>query len=396
MTDRLLVVLLSLLIGIQAITTDLYLPALPLLASDLGASMSQAQLTLTGLLLAFGVSQLVWGPLSDRLGRRPILWIGLVGYTLGALGCVLSASIEGLIVWRCLQGAAMGASVMCARAIVRDLYQPAEGARMMSRALTGLGFIACLSAPVGGLLAQWLGWRAVLSILLVFGTCTWALVHLRYQETLKHRNPQALSPATLWRTWGHILSHRTFQAYALQSMGSFGMLFCFLAASPFVFVQVLDVSKAAYGMVLFAASGVYILGTYLCRVLLLRLGVKRTMLVASALSLSGALVMSALAHATAATVPGLLLPFLLMMLAHGIHQPISQSGAVGPFPQAAGAASAMSGFLMMLVAFAVGTWLGWRLDGTATPLVEGLLFWGCWLALNGATLVQRHGEPRGR
>lgn len=394
MNDRLLVVMLSLLMGIQAITTDLYLPALPLLTTDLGASMSQAQLTLTGLLLAFGLSQLVWGPLSDRFGRRPVLWIGLVGYTLGALGCVLSASIEGLIVWRCLQGAAMGASVMCARAIVRDLYPPAQGARMMSRALTGLGYIACLSAPVGGLLAQTLGWRATLSTLLVFGAGTWVLVHGRFQETLPQRNPQALAPATLVRTWGRILSHRTFQAYALQSMGSFGMLFCFLASSPFVFVQVLGISKSAYGLVLFVASGVYILGTYLCRLLLLRLGVRRTMLVASALSIAGALLMSALASGGKASLPGLLLPFLLMMLAHGIHQPISQSGAVGPFPQAAGAASAMSGFLMMLVAFAVGTWLGWRLDGTATPMVEGLLFWGCWLALNGTTLVQRHGEPR--
>ena len=126
------VLILSMLLGVQPITTDLYLPALPALTEGFGAPMSQAQLTLTALLLAFGLSQLIWGPLSDRFGRRPVLLVGLTCYVVASIGNTLAPTMDMLIIWRTLQGAAMGAGVMCARAIVRDLYQPVEGARILS------------------------------------------------------------------------------------------------------------------------------------------------------------------------------------------------------------------------------------------------------------------------
>jgi DHA1 family bicyclomycin/chloramphenicol resistance-like MFS transporter len=132
MSSRWVVLFLSLLLGLQPVATDLYLPTLPALTLDLGASMSQAQLTLTAMLLAFGFSQLVWGPVSDRLGRRPVLILGMGLFALAALGSVWAQTMDGLIVWRVLQGVAMGAAVMGARAIVRDLYGPVDAARAMS------------------------------------------------------------------------------------------------------------------------------------------------------------------------------------------------------------------------------------------------------------------------
>jgi DHA1 family bicyclomycin/chloramphenicol resistance-like MFS transporter len=207
------VLLLALLLGIQPVTTDLYLPALPALTAGFGAGMAQAQLTLTALLLAFGCSQLVLGPLSDRFGRRPVLLWGLAGYVLAAIGSALAASIELLIVWRAVQGAAMGAAVMCARAMVRDLYLPAEGARVMSRALTGLGVIACLCAPLGGLVSDLFGWRSALMLLAVFGAATLALVALRFDETLAHRRPDALAIGSLLSTWAMVLRNPTFLSF---------------------------------------------------------------------------------------------------------------------------------------------------------------------------------------
>ena len=183
MAPGLTVLLLSLLLGLQPITTDLYLPALPSLTDGFGASMAQAQLTLTALLLAFGVSQLIWGPLSDRFGRRPILLIGMSAYVLASVASTLSSTMDMLIVWRTLQGAAMGAGVMCARAIVRDLYTPAQGARVMSKGLSGLGLIACLSPPLGGLLADLFNWRISLLTLAIFGAISLALIALHFEET---------------------------------------------------------------------------------------------------------------------------------------------------------------------------------------------------------------------
>ena len=385
------IVVLSLLLGLQPITTDLYLPALPALTQGFAAPMPQAQLTLTALLLAFGLSQLVWGPLSDRFGRRPILLMGLSAYGLAAVASALAPSMALLIFWRTVQGAAMGAAVMCARAIVRDLYTPLEGARVMSKGLTGLGVIACLSAPLGGLLSDAFGWRAALGALAVFGALALAVVALRFEETVVHKNRDALRPAHLLSTWLGIARHPTFLAFSALSAASYGGLFTFLASSSFVFIQVLGLSKTQYGLVMFVNSVLYIGGTFLCRHWLPRLGVQRTVALAGGLSLAGGTLMGTLGLAGVQSVWAILLPQCLFMLGHGIHQPCSQSGAVGPFPKAAGAASALNGFIMMVAAFAMGGWLGAHLDGTVMPLVLGVWFWSVLIALAAWTLVQKFG-----
>lgn len=394
MTPAVVVVALSLLLGIQPVTTDLYLPALPGLTESFGAPVSQAQLTLTALLLAFGASQLVWGPVSDRFGRRPVLLAGLSAYTLASAGCAFAPSMEWLVAWRTLQGAAMGAAVMGARAIVRDLYTPETGARMMSRGLTGLGVIACLCAPTGGLLADAFGWRWALSALGVFGAASLLFIALKFEETVPRKNPQALALRTLVSTWARILAHPTFLAYSALSTASYAGLFTFLASSSFVFIQVLGLTRTQYGLVMLAMAFVYILGTVLCRRLLPRLGVRRSVALAACVTLTGGTTLGVLAWAGVQSTWAILPPFLLFMLAHGVHQPCSQSGAVGPFPYAAGAASALNGFLMMIAAFAVGGWIGARLDGTVFALTNGVWFWSACIAVIAWTLVQRHGEHR--
>ena len=354
MAPALVVLLLSLLLGIQPVTTDLYLPALPALTEGFGAPVSQAQLTLTALLLAFGTSQLFWGPLSDRYGRRPVLLAGLAAYTLASIGCVLAPTMTLLIVWRTVQGAAMGAAVMCGRAIVRDLYRPDTGARVMSRGLTGLGVIACACAPLGGLLSDTLGWRYALASLALFGAATLAVVALRFEESVARKNPSALQPATLLRTWWTILRDPTFLAWTLLSAASFAGLFTFLASSSFVFIKVLGLTRTQFGLVMFSMSLVYICGTFLCRRLLPRFGVRHSVAIAGVMTLSGGTLMGVLALAGLHNGWAIMLPFYLFMLAHGVHQPCSQSGAVVPFPHAAGAASALNGFLMMIAAFLMG------------------------------------------
>ena len=388
------ILILALLLSIQPVTTDLYLPTLPALTHSLGAPLAAAQLTLSGLLLAFGCSQLVWGPLSDRFGRRPILLVGLAIYTVASLGSAFAPGMAWLIAWRIAQGAAMGAVVMCARAIVRDLYQPVEGARAMSKALTGLGIVACLCAPLGGLLSEWLGWRAALLALTAYAVITLALVALRLPETLARRNPQALQPRVLLRTWALVLRHPTFWAFSLQTTASYGGLFTFLAASSFVYIDVLGLTRTQYGALMASSGMAYFVGTFVCRSLLARWGLLRTVAIAGALSASGGTLMLLLAWLGVQQAWLLTLPFYLFMVAHGIHQPCGQSGAVGPFPQAAGVASALNGFMMMLAAFAIGGWLGANLDGTVWPLVQGIAFWSVVLATIAWTLVQKFGVAR--
>jgi DHA1 family bicyclomycin/chloramphenicol resistance-like MFS transporter len=394
MSPSLIIVLLSMLLGIQPVATDLYLPALPAIQAEFGAELSQVQLTLSALLLAFGTSQLVWGPLSDRFGRRPILLCGLTTFTLAGLGCVLASSMLELIVWRALQGAAMGAVVMCARAIVRDLYTPETGAGVMSKALTGLGFLACASAPLGGLLTDLWSWHAALSLVMGFGAIALVWVALTFKETVHRKNPHALEIKVLAKTWWHIVRHPTFVAFTSVSLGSYGGLFSFLASSSFVFINLLGLARWQYGLLLFSMAFTYLLGTVLCRRLLIRFGVAQTVAIGGAFSLVGGCLMALNAWLGEPSVECLMGPFYLFILAHGIHQPCGQSGAVGPFPKAAGAASALGGFLMMGAAFVTGLWLGAAKDGSALPMAQSIAFWSVLTALSAWLLVLRRGGPR--
>ena len=295
--------MMSLLLGIQRVTTDLYLPALPALAQGFGADLPQAQLT-----------------------------------------------------------------------------------------LSGLGVLACLSAPLGGLLSQWLGWRAAL--LALFGAGALALIALRFVETVPHKNPLALRPATLLGTWKHIITHPTFLTFSALTAAAYGGLFTFLVSSSFVFIKLLGISKTQYGLVMFSMSSCYILGTFLCRHLLPRCGVRKTVGLAAVLSLTGGTTLGVLPLLGVTSVWSVMLPFLVFMVGHGVHQPCGPSGAVNPFPKSAGAASALNGFLMMVVAFAMGGWLATQGAASVQPLTSGVRFWSVCIAATAWTAVQRHGEAK--
>lgn len=393
MSPVFIVVLLAVLLGFQPLTTDLYLPALPQISQQLQATVAQTQTTFYAMVLAFGCSQLVWGPLSDRFGRRPILLTGIALYALSGFGCMLAPDMNMLITMRCAQGMALGAVVMAGRAIVRDLYQPVEGAHVMSKALTGLGLIACTSPILGSWLTTQYGWRATMAALGVVGIIGWLMVWLRFHESVQQPNKQALQPRLLLSSWSQILRHRTFLAYTATTTSSYGSLVVFLTASPFVFIQVLGWTPGQVGWLLSCNGMLYIGGTILCRKLLQRIGLRQTVAFAGCLAVACAAILLALAFSDVRHGLPYAATCMLFSVSHGIQQPCGQSGAISPFPQAAGMASALNGFIMMLFAFASGQVLGRSFNGTVYPLVFGLSFWCLCAALASWTLVRRHGEP---
>jgi DHA1 family bicyclomycin/chloramphenicol resistance-like MFS transporter len=394
MAQSTVVPMLALLLGIQPVTTDLYLPALPSLANELVAPMSSVQLTLSALIICFGVAQLVWGPLSDRFGRRPILLAGLALYSLAGTGAALASSIGWLIGWRALQGVGMAASVACGRSIVRDLYEPREGARVMSRALGGLGLIAMLGPLLGGLLANHLDWHAALGAVSLFGIGTLAFVASRFRETVPRKNPRATELRQLAANWRRILRHPTFIAWTALLCATWGGLFTMLASSSFVFIEVMGISQLAFGAVLALNSVCYIGGTLLCRVLLRHGNASRVVAIGALFSLAGGTLLAGLSLAGVGSVWALVLPMLLYAAGHGIHQPCGQAGAISPFPDAAGTAASLSGFAMMATAFGVGLVLGHRMNGTVFPLTLGVGGFSVVVATVAWTLVRRHGDRR--
>jgi MFS transporter, DHA1 family, multidrug resistance protein len=386
---------LGLLLGLQPLLTDLYLPALPLIVREFGAPMGAVQMTMSGLILAFGLMQLVWGPVADRFGRRPVLIASLALMALASLGAASASSMGWLVFWRIAQGATLAAGVVCARAMVRDLYEPHQGAQVMALALSGLGLIAIVVPIAGGVIASLAGWRTGLLAVAACTASVWLYVLLRVPETLRVPDPQALRLPVLVRNAARTLAHPTFRAWALLVAGTYSGLFILLSATSYVYIGQLGMTSWQYGLTMAGGSGVYLIGTLVCRRWLTRHGLPRTAARGAPFTLAGGLLMAGCGLLFAQ--PPLTLVLLahgLFTFGHGIHQPCGQTGAVGPFPHAAGVASALAGCLLAFVAFLTGGWLGSAMDGTLRPIGIGLGVAATATALIAWTLVQRDGEPR--
>lgn len=362
---------LAMLLGLQPLTTDLYLPTLPALATHFAAPMTALQMTMAATVLCFGIGQLFWGPVADRFGRRPVLLTGVSLYLAASIGATFASTIDWLILMRAVQGATMAAAVVCGRAMVRDLYEPQQGAQVMARGLTGLGIVALTGPLLGGALTAMFGWRAAFAAISLLSGATLLFIARRLPETQPNLNLQALHGGPLLRTWARMPRNRTFAGYAGLSACSYAALVLYLAGSSFVMMRLLGLSPVQYGLTLLGTSVAYITGTVLCRRLVPRWGLAGTARHGMLLCLTGALTLAALALAEVPGVWAVLLPQMLYTLGHGLNQPCCQTGAVAAFPREAGTAAALAGSMLAVLSFFATWWLGHVLDTSVLPIALG-------------------------
>jgi len=374
---------------LQPLSTDLYLASLPHLTGYFDATPAAVQQTLSLFVIGFGSAQLVSGPLSDRYGRRPVLLGGLGVYIVASIACGLAPTLPTLIAARFVQAVGCCTAVVVARAIIRDAYPPTEGARMIAKASSLLSLAPILGPIAGGYLQVSFGWRAAFVVLTAFGTLM-AVASWRWlRETNENKNPAAVRLRPLLRTYGRIAASKTFWAYALPGSLSYAGIFVFISGSSFVLIRVLGVPTEYYGYCFaFGVSG-YLTGTLVCRRLLAHLGLERTLTVGTTLGLVGGLGFLAAVLAGVHHWSLVLAAQFLAMAAHGINFPATQAGSASPFPQQAGAATGLFGFLTQVAALLAGTAVGMSHDGTLLPLASisaaiGLLLFG------GAALLSRH------
>jgi DHA1 family bicyclomycin/chloramphenicol resistance-like MFS transporter len=341
-------VILMLLLAAQPVATDLYLPALPHIASGLGVAAGQAQSTLTVFILAFGVAQLVAGALVDHYGRRRVLLWGLALYIGAALAAAGASELPELLVARAVQGIATAAAVIGARAIIRDYYAGAAGMGSMARSLSGQAAIGVTCPLVGGLTAQYLGWHATIAVVAVYGALAWVAVYTAYSESWTR--PETASRAGFASFFGN----GQFVACSLLAGVSFSGALCFLLLSPFVFIGEFGMSRVAYGAMPALCSLAYLVGTFACGKLLRRWSVPKVVRLGACLSLLGGASQLLLWKFGVRTVWSLAVPQCVYMLGHGFHNPCGQAGAVAPFPARAGRAAAVSGFVLTGIGFTSG------------------------------------------
>lgn len=388
-------VLLVGMLAVQPFSTDFYLPTLPSLTQALHASPAAVTWTLSALVGTFGITQLFVGPLADRYGRKPVATAGYAIYLAGSLAAIFAPGIAWMIACRMLQGLGMSCAFVVARALIRDLYAPQDGARVMAHGLAWMGGVALLGPFISGLLASLFGWQAAFVVLSLYSAGMFALCIAALPETAAHRNPQATRVGPLLANYAHILRNPVFNGFNATSACSYGGLFAFISGSAFVFLQRYGLSRAAYGLAFGATVAGYLVGTVLCRHLLARWGMRRTLLIGGGVSLSCATIMALGVVAGTPSMLAVLLPQIGYMVAHGIVQPVSQAGCVGPFPRMAGAASALNGFSQMMTAVGVGALMSASFDGTARPMALTIFVAGIGVASACAYMAWRPNLQQG-
>ncbi len=367
-----LTVLVGLFLTLQPISTDLYLASLPGLASRFGVPASTVQLTLSLFMAGFGVMQLASGPMADRYGRRPVMLGGLALYVAASLACAASPTIEVLIAARFAQAVGCCTVVVVGRAIVRDAFAPAAGARVLALASSLLAVIAMAGPIVGSLLEVAFGFRGAFVFIAALAATLLVVTVRALPETLARPDPHALSPARMLAGYAAILRSPVFLAYTAAGAASYGGLFAFISGSSFVLIRGLGVPAGWFGACFSIVVFGYLCGTIACRRLLPRLGLPRTILAGASLAAASTTIGAAMAHAGVHHVAAVLAPAFGYFFAHGIVFPCAQSGATSSFADRAGAAAGLFGALIMAIAVAIGTWIGASFDGTPVPLMSTL------------------------
>ena len=245
----LFILILSGLMAFASLSTDIYLPAMPVMAAEL---QGDAELTITGFLIGFAVAQLIWGPIGDRLGRRTPLFIGMVLFIIGSVGCALSVSIDQIIFWRVFQALGACTGPMLARAMVRDLFARTRAAQMLSTLTIVMAIAPIIGPLLGGQLISVTSWHAIFWLLAGIGLLM--LLALRWlPETLPPERRQQGSPLKAFHHYGQLLRNRIFIRYTLSLTCYYVAAYAFITGSPDVYIRYFGVEPQHYGW-LFAVN----------------------------------------------------------------------------------------------------------------------------------------------
>lgn len=392
-------VLLTLMVALGPLSTDLYLPSLPSLTETFSTSVSQVQATMSVFIAGFAVSTVLYGPLSDRFGRTRVLLGGLCVFVLGSLGCMIANSIETLIVWRFVQAVGGCAGPVLVRAVVRDIYEREQAARFLAYIASAMAMAPAIAPIIGGWLHVEFGWRSHFVTLSVLGLVFIAAVTVLLSETNKRLDPQATNARRIATNIATMVRDHRFLTYSLTLMFSYGALFSFISVGAFVLIDVLGVAPNQFGFLFFFVALGYASGGLLAGRLVPKMGIAKLVRAGVILGLTVSCIGFTLAIGGIQNVPAVVIPVVGVFFACGFVLPNAMAGALMPFPEFAGTASSAISFLQMSGGALIGFAAGWLHDGTTMPLFAVVITsWCCaasiYFTAVGKGLIPLSGDAR--
>lgn len=375
-------ILMGALTAIGPLSIDMYLPAFPTISQEFNAP-GQVELSLASFFTGLAIGQLFYGPLSDRIGRKPPLYAGLLLFLLASVGAAFSGSMTQLIVWRFVQGLGGCAGMVIARAVVRDRCSPQEAARAFSLLMLVMGLAPILAPLLGGFVVTHTGWRPLFFLLAAFAAiclfCIWRLL----RESHEMPSTDKFSLRKIMGDYGRILRHREFMRYSLCSSLAFTGMFAYIAGSPHVLMQVHGIAPQDYGW-FFGSNAFGLIAASQLNARLLRHRDMHWLLRRGVMSVAlTGMTLAVLASLDWLPLPLLLAGLFLFISSLGFISPNASAAALAHQGKHAGTASALMGALQFVLATAAGAAMSLWHTPSALPLamVMALCGTGAWLFL---------------
>ncbi len=366
----LLVILLSGLMVVAYSSIGIYTPAMPAIASYFDISSTEVQLTFSIYILAFAFGQLVYGPLSDKYGRRPAIFLGLIIYIIGSILASISETIEILIFSRALQGFGGCCGPVVGRAVLKDLFSKERSAVILSYVSMVMGAAPAFAPLIGGYLQVNFDWQSIFLFLILIGFIVF-VSNLLY---LKESNPSSkriekLDLVNSIKSYFGFTNSRIFMGYSLTASFAMSMVFVYSSGTPFILISLLGIPPDIYGWYILFPTFTNFLGAYFAAKLLPVFGVDKLIFFGSFIVMVGGSLMALLSILLTLSVWIIILPMCVVMFGLSILYPSSAQGAVSVFPNRAGAASSLNGFLHMFIASGMVLFTGALFNGTQWPLI---------------------------
>jgi MFS transporter, DHA1 family, multidrug resistance protein len=386
------ILLLGLLDAYGPLGIDMYLPAFPRIERDLKAQGGDMQLTLSFFLAGLAVGQLVCGPISDRVGRRKPLLFGSVAFAAACIVCAFARSIEALIISRFVMGLAGATGMVIARAVVRDCFEEADSSRIYSMLMLVIGIAPIISPSVGGWLMGLGGWGSIFWALAGFACLCGAAVALGLPETHPAGRRTSHSARELIRIYAVMLGDGEFMGYAATVSLALGMIFAYVASAPSLFMQHYGLSPNAFSLI-FASIAVGLIGSaQVNRWLTRRWDTHLILRSASFVNAAACLLLPVFAWTGAGGFPAFFTDLFICLAAVGLILPNATAAAMAPFPDRAGAASALVGTLQFTVGAVTGAIVGLFHDGTGLPMAVTIA--ACGILSLGITVASERRKAR--